>query len=78
MKTRPDALGTAENESWARKTWKRDPTPSVPPQTSPGPQNMKTGPDALGTADTSKYHKIPENSRKVQKTSELLCTNGIL
>jgi hypothetical protein len=33
-----------------RKTWKRDPTPSVPPKTSRGAQNMKAGLDALGTA----------------------------
>jgi hypothetical protein len=30
---------------------KTDPTPSVPPKTSPGTQNRKTGPDALGTAE---------------------------
>jgi hypothetical protein len=70
MKTGPDALGTAENESGIakhengtrrprnprkrvqeRKTWKQDPTPSVPPKMSPGAQIMKTGPDALGTAE---------------------------
>jgi hypothetical protein len=28
-----------------------DPTPSVPPKTSQGAQNMKTGADALGTAE---------------------------
>jgi hypothetical protein len=63
MKTRADALGTAENEServkredgtqqqrW-RKTGKRNPTPSVSPKTRLGAQNMKTGPDALGTAE---------------------------
>jgi hypothetical protein len=33
-----------------RKTLKRDPTPSVPPKTSPGAQNMKTRLDALVTA----------------------------
>jgi hypothetical protein len=34
-----------------RQTWKRDPTPSVPPKTSPWSQNLKTLPDALGTAE---------------------------
>jgi hypothetical protein len=69
MQTRPDVLGTIENESgsakhenrtrrprynrkwvWERKIWKRDLTPSVPPQMIPGEQNMKTGPCVLGTA----------------------------
>jgi hypothetical protein len=30
---------------WERKTWKRDPTPSVQPK------NVKKEPDALGTAE---------------------------
>jgi hypothetical protein len=70
MKTGPDTLLTAENNSdsaklekenrsprylrklvWARKTLRRDPTPSVQPKSSPIAQNMKTGPDALGTAE---------------------------
>jgi hypothetical protein len=34
-----------------RKTWKRGPTPSVPPKTSPVGQNMKKEPDALDTAE---------------------------
>jgi hypothetical protein len=34
-----------------RKTFKRDPTPSETPKTSPGAQNMKTGTDALGTVE---------------------------
>jgi hypothetical protein len=34
-----------------RKTKKREPTPSIPPKTSHGVQNMKTGPDALGIAE---------------------------
>jgi hypothetical protein len=49
MKTRSDALGTAENES-GRKIWKLDPTHSAPPKTSLEEQNMKMRPDALGTA----------------------------
>jgi hypothetical protein len=36
---------------WEGKTWKRDPTPSVPPKMSPGTQNMKAGPDTLRTAE---------------------------
>jgi hypothetical protein len=36
---------------WERKTRKSDPTPPVPPKTSPGAQNMKTRLDALGTAE---------------------------
>jgi hypothetical protein len=35
----------------ARKIIKWDPTPSVPPKTSPGKQNMKIGHDALGTVE---------------------------
>jgi hypothetical protein len=36
-----------------RKTWKRDPTPSVMPNTSPGAQNMKTGPTPSTPPKTS-------------------------
>jgi hypothetical protein len=36
---------------WERKTWKRNPTPSVSRETTPGTQNTKTGPTALGTAE---------------------------
>jgi hypothetical protein len=60
MKTGPDALGTAGNDSEsvedenmtqnsARKIRKRDPTPSVPSKTSPDAKNMKTGHVALKT-----------------------------
>jgi hypothetical protein len=41
MKTCPDSLGIVENVYGRAK---RDPTPSEPPKTSPGAQNMKTGP----------------------------------
>jgi hypothetical protein len=34
-----------------RNTLKRDPTPSEPPKTSIGAQNMNLGPEALGTAE---------------------------
>jgi hypothetical protein len=36
---------------WRCKTSKRDPTPSAPPTSCPGAQNLKTGPDAVGTAE---------------------------
>jgi hypothetical protein len=44
-----------------RKTWKRDPTPSVPPKTSPGYQNMKTGPDALRIVENKSGRAKHEN-----------------
>jgi hypothetical protein len=46
---------------WESKTCKRDPTPSVPPKTSPGAQNMKTGPYALGTAENKSGSAKHEN-----------------
>jgi hypothetical protein len=45
----------------ARKTWKRNPTPSIPPKTSPGVQEMKTGPDALDTAENESGSAKHEN-----------------
>jgi hypothetical protein len=60
LKTGPDALGTAENES-GRKTLKLDRIPSVPPKTSPGAQNMEMGPDALGTAENESERAKHEN-----------------
>jgi hypothetical protein len=42
MKTRPEAVGTAENESGACKTRKRNPTHTVLLKMSQGAQNMKT------------------------------------
>jgi hypothetical protein len=44
-----------------RKTRKRDPTPSVPPKTSMGVQNIKTGLDALGTTENESENKKYEN-----------------
>jgi hypothetical protein len=42
---------------------KRDPSPSVPPNTCPGAQNLKTSPDGFGTAQkesgTSKHENEP-------------------
>jgi hypothetical protein len=80
MKTRLDALYTAENESErakhenrtrrlrnrrkrvrTRKILKQDPTPSVPPKTCPGAQNMKTVTDVLGTAENESGHAKHEN-----------------
>jgi hypothetical protein len=50
----------------ARKSWKQDPTPSVPPKMSPGAQNMKTGIEALGTAEKefggAKHEKVTRRS----------------
>jgi hypothetical protein len=78
METGPDDLGTAEKRVRARKTLKRDTTPSEPPKMSKGTQNKKTGPDALGTAEnesgSAKHEKgtrRPQNRRKrvwVRKT----------
>jgi hypothetical protein len=48
MKTRFDTLGTAENMSGSGK---RDLTPSIPPKTCLGAENIKTGRDALGTTE---------------------------
>jgi hypothetical protein len=58
--TTENKFGSAKHENWTRrpryrrkyvqerKSWKRDPTPSVPPKMSPGAQIMKSGSDALG------------------------------
>jgi hypothetical protein len=51
MKTGPDALGTAENDSGRAKHENRTRRPRYREKTSPGAKNMKTGPDALGTAE---------------------------
>jgi hypothetical protein len=63
LATTKNEYGSAEHENGTRlpqyrrkrvrrrKTWKRDPTPSVPPKTCPGAQNLKTGAVALGTAE---------------------------
>jgi hypothetical protein len=51
MKTGPDTVGTVENGAESAKHEKQNPTPSVPPKTGPGAQNMNTEPDALGTAE---------------------------
>jgi hypothetical protein len=48
VKTGPDTLGIAENESRHEKL---DSLPSVPPKTSPDAQNMKSEPFALGTTE---------------------------
>jgi hypothetical protein len=44
-----------------RKTWKLDPTPSVPPKTRPGAHDMKTGPEALGTVQNESGSAKHEN-----------------
>jgi hypothetical protein len=45
-----------------RKTRKRDPTPSAPPKTCPGAQNMKTGADAHVFAENESGSVKHENS----------------
>jgi hypothetical protein len=73
MKTGPDALGTAENESErakhengtrhpryrGKRLW--EPTPSIPLKISSSAQNMKTGPDALRTAKNESHRAKHED-----------------
>jgi hypothetical protein len=47
-----------------RKTFKREPTASIPPKTIPGAQNMKTGIDALGTAENDSSSAKHENGTR--------------
>jgi hypothetical protein len=54
----------------ARKTQKRDPTPSVPPKTSPCAQNMKTEPDALGTAENESGRAYKKTGADVPDTAK--------
>jgi hypothetical protein len=49
---------------WQRKTWKRDLTPSIPPKTCPGAQNMKTWPDSLHTAENVLDNDKDENGTR--------------
>jgi hypothetical protein len=60
MKTGPDAIGTAENESGRAKHENGTRRPRAP-KMSPGAQNMKTGPDALGTAKNESGNAKHEN-----------------
>jgi hypothetical protein len=102
MKTGPDTLAFAENESGsskheygtrrsrnrrntvgARKIRKLEPTPSVPPKTSPGVENMKTGWDALGTAEKesvrAKHQMGPEAPDTAENESRCAkCENGTI
>jgi hypothetical protein len=52
MKKGPDALDTAQNESWSAK---HDPVPVVLSKTGLGAQNMKMEPDALVTAPNESW-----------------------
>jgi hypothetical protein len=52
MKTGPDAVVTVKNEHGGHKTRKLDPTPSEPPRTSPGAQNMKPDPKPSAPSKT--------------------------
>jgi hypothetical protein len=51
MKTGPDSIDTAKNESGRVNHEYRTRRPRVPPKMSSVAQNMKTGPDDLGTAE---------------------------
>jgi hypothetical protein len=51
MKTGPDALGTAENDSGRTKYENGTRRPLYREKMSPGAKNLKTGPDALCTAE---------------------------
>jgi hypothetical protein len=70
MKTGPDALGTVEKRVWARKTLKRDSTPSVPSKMSPGAQYMKTGLVTLVTAENGSTRAKHENWTRRPLTAE--------
>jgi hypothetical protein len=64
LKMGPDALGANEERVRKRKTYKRDPTPSVPPKTGPGAENMKKGPDTLNTAENESGSAKHENGTR--------------
>jgi hypothetical protein len=52
---------------------KKGSTPSVPPKTSPGAQNMKTGPNALGTAEhESERAKYENRTRRTRHRRKLV------
>jgi hypothetical protein len=53
-----------------RKTWKWDPTHSLPSQTSPRVQNIKTGPDALCTAQNEYGNAKHENGTDALNITE--------
>jgi hypothetical protein len=56
-----------------RKTWKRDPSPSVPPTMSLEAQNLKTGPGALGTVENTSAS--PKHEKRVLTPSVPLKTS---
>jgi hypothetical protein len=64
MKTGPDTLGTAENESGSAKHENGTPTPPIPSKMIPGAQNMKMRPDALGTAENEYGRAKHENGTR--------------
>jgi hypothetical protein len=51
---------------WERKTWKVDPTSSVPSKMSPGAENMKRDSDALGTVVNKSEIAKHENGTRRQ------------
>jgi hypothetical protein len=74
--TAENEYGSAKHENGTRhpryrgkvfsecKTFKRDPTPSVPPKMSPGAQNMKTGSDPIGTTEKQSGRAKHENGSR--------------
>jgi hypothetical protein len=60
MKTGPDALGTAKNESWSAKNENRTRRPRYCRKLV-NAQNMKTVPDALGTVEKESGSAKHEN-----------------
>jgi hypothetical protein len=67
MKTESDALGIAENESRSAKHENGTLTPSLPPKTSPGAQNMKTGPDGIETPEKESGRAKHENGTRCSR-----------
>jgi hypothetical protein len=61
MKTRSNALGTAEDKSGSENHENETRRPRSPPKISLGAQNMKMRPDALGTAENESRSAKHEN-----------------
>jgi hypothetical protein len=63
IKTGPDVLGIAENES-GRENMKTGPHASVPQKTRTGAQNMKTGTESHDTAENESELANYENETR--------------
>jgi hypothetical protein len=70
MKTRRDALSTAEKRVRTRNTRKWDPRASVPSKTILEAQNVKTGLGALGTDENESGGAKHENGTRPLGTAE--------